>query len=62
MGDQDEDELNPVESTEGEQELERKIKKEIDKLKFYLEESDELLDAADFSELKSTCKRKSKTD
>lgn len=53
MGDQDKGELNPVESTE-EQELERKI---INKLKFYLEESEELLDAGDFNEIKLTCKR-----
>ena len=40
-----------------EQDLEKKIKKEIDKLKFYLEESDELLENCDYSEIALTCKR-----
>ena len=40
-----------------EQDLEKKIKKEIDKLKFYLEESDELLEDCDYSEIALTCKR-----
>ena len=40
-----------------EQDLEKKIKKEIDKLKFYLEEGDELLEDCDYSEIALTCKR-----
>ena len=39
------------------EDLEKKIRKEIDKLKFYLEEGDELLENCDYSEIALTCKR-----
>lgn len=42
--------------SEQEEGLEKKIKKEIDKLKFYLEEGDELLEYCDYSEIALTCK------
>lgn len=42
--------------SEQEEGLEKKIKKEIDKLKFYLEEGDELLENCDYSEIALTCK------
>ena len=57
MGDQESDKSSHSEVAEEERELERKIKKEIEKLQFYLEESEELLETEDFNEIKLTCKR-----
>ena len=59
MGDSDNEksDLGETDISEEEQNLEKKIKKEIDKLKFYLEESDELLENCDYSEIALTCKR-----
>ena len=57
MGDQESDESSHSEVAEEERELERKIKKEVEKLQFYLEESEELLETEDFNEIKLTCKR-----
>ena len=37
-----------------EQDLEKKIRKEIDKLKFHLEEGDELLENCDYGEIALT--------
>ena len=59
MGDSDKEKSDQEETVISEQEegLEKKIKKEIDKLKFYLEEGDELLENCDYSEIALTCKR-----
>ena len=46
----------PVTSEE-ERDMEKKIRKEIDKLRFYLEEAEDLLESGDYSEIKLTCKR-----
>ena len=43
--------------SEQEEDLEKKIKKEIEKLQFYLEEGDELLEGCDYSEIAPTYKR-----
>ena len=40
-----------VEITEEEKDVERKITKEIEKLQFYLDESDDLLESEDFYEI-----------
>ena len=50
MGDSDKEKSDQEETniSEQEQDLEKKIKKEIDKLKFYLEEGDELLESCDY--------------
>ena len=59
MGDSDQEKSDQegTEISEQEQDLEKKIKKEIDKLKFYLKEGDELLENCDYSEIALTCKR-----
>ena len=59
MGDSDNEKTDQGETgmTQQEQDLEKKIRKEIDKLKFYLEEGDELLENCDYSEIALTCKR-----
>ena len=59
MGDSDNEKSDQGETgiSQQEQDLEKKIKKEIDKLKFYLEEGDELLEDRDYCEIALTCKR-----
>ena len=59
MGDSDKEKSDQEETniSEQEQDLEKKIKKEIDKLKFYLEEGDELLESCDYGKIAITCKR-----
>ena len=59
MGDSDNEKSDQGETgmSEQEQGLEKKIRKEIDKLKFYLEEGDELLENCDYGEIALTCKR-----
>jgi len=58
MGDSDREKSDQENTDISEQEdLEKKIKEEIDKLKFYLEEGDELLESCDYSEIALTCKR-----
>ena len=57
MGDSDKEKSDQEEMDISEQDLEKKIKKEIDKLKFYLEEGDDLLENCDYSEIALTCKR-----
>ena len=58
MGDSDKEKSDQEETdiSEQEQDLEKKIKKEIDKLKFYLEEDDDLLESCDYSEIALTGK------
>ena len=53
MGDSDKEKSDQEERNISEQEhdLEKKIKKEIDKLTFYLEEGDELLESCDYGEI-----------
>ena len=51
------EENNTVEITQEEKYQEKKIRKEIEKLKFYLEDVDELLESEDFNEIKQVCKR-----
>ena len=51
------EENNTVEITQEEKDQEKKIRKEIEKLKFYLEDVDELLESEDFNEIKQVCKR-----
>ena len=46
-----------VEITQEEKDQEKKIRKEIEKLQFYLEDVDELIEGEDFSEIKQVCKR-----
>ena len=58
MGDTEPDTAEVV--TEEERVLEKKIKKEIDKLNFYLEEADDLLKSEDYNEIKLTCKHTKK--
>ena len=43
--------------SEEERDLEKKLWKEIEKLRFYLEEAEDLLESGDYSEIKLTCKR-----
>lgn len=59
MGDSDDEKSDQGETgmSQQEKDLEKKIKKEIDKLKFYLEEGNELLENCDYSEITVTCKR-----
>ena len=59
MGDSDNEKSDQGETgrSQQEQDLKKKIRKEIDKLKFYLEEGDELLENCDYSEIALTCKR-----
>ena len=59
MGDSDKEKSDQEETdvSEQEQDLEKKIKKDIDKLTFYLEEGDELLENCDYSEIALTRKR-----
>ena len=59
MGDSDKEKSDQEETdiSGHKKDLEKKIKKEIDKLKFYLEEDDELLEDCDYSEIALTCKR-----
>ena len=59
MGDSDNEKSDQGETgmSEQEQGLEKKIRKEIDKLKFYLEEGDELLENCNYGEIALTCKR-----
>ena len=59
MGDSDKEKSDQEETdvSEQEQDLEKKIKKDIDKLTFYLEEGDELLENWDYSEIALTRKR-----
>ena len=59
MGDSDNEKSDQGETgmSQQEQDLEKKIREEIDKLKFYLEEGDELLENCDYSEIALTCKR-----
>ena len=59
MGDSDNEKSDQGETgmSKQEQGLEKKIRKEIDKLKFYLEEGDELLENCDYGEIALTCKR-----
>ena len=40
-----------------EQVMEKKISKEIEKPKFYLDDAEDLLQSDDYSEIKLTCKR-----
>ena len=47
----------PVEAAQEEKDQEKKIRKEIEKLQFYLEDVDELIAAEDLSEIKQVCKR-----
>ena len=58
MGDSDKEKSDQEETdiSEQEQDLKKKIKKEIDKLKFYLEEDDDLLESCDYSEIALTGK------
>jgi hypothetical protein len=51
------EENNTVEITQEEKDQEKKIRKEIEKLQFYLEDVDELLESEDFNEIKQVCKR-----
>ena len=53
MGDSDNEKTDQGDTgmPQQEQDLEKKIRKEIDKLKFYLEEGDELLENCDYSEI-----------
>ena len=46
-----------VEITQEEKDQEKKIRKEIEKLQFYLEEVDELIEGENFNEIKQVCKR-----
>ena len=46
-----------VEITQEEKDQEKKIRKEIEKLQFHLEEVDELIEGENFSEIKQVCKR-----
>lgn len=60
MGDSDNEKSDQGETgmSQQEQDLEKKIRKEINKLKFYLEEGNELLENCDYSEIALTCKQK----
>jgi vacuolar-type H+-ATPase subunit I/STV1 len=51
------EENNTVEITQEEKDQEKKIRKEIEKLQFYLEDVDELLESEDFNEIKQVCKQ-----
>lgn len=57
MSDKEKSDQEEMDIPEQEEDLKKKIKKEIDKLKFYLEESDELLESCDYSEIALACKR-----
>ena len=57
MSDKEKFDQEETDISEQEEDLEKKIKKEIDKLKFYLEEGDELLESCDYSEIALTYKR-----
>ncbi|XP_028390705.1 uncharacterized protein LOC114515614 [Dendronephthya gigantea] len=46
-----------AEATQEEKDQEKKIRKEIEKLQFYLEDVDELIEAEDLGEIKQVCKR-----
>ena len=46
-----------VEITQEEKDQKKKIRKEIEKLQFYLEEVDELIEGENFNEIKQVCKR-----
>ena len=46
-----------VEITQEEKDQEKKIRKEIEKLQFHLEEVDELIEGENFNEIKQVCKR-----
>ena len=56
MGDSDKEKSDQEETdiSGQEEDLEKKIKKEIDKVEFYLEEGDELLENCDYSEIALT--------
>ena len=51
------EENNTVEITQEEKDQEKKVRKEIEKLQFYLEDVDELFESEDFNEIKQVCKR-----
>ena len=54
--DQEKSDQEETDISEQEQDLEKKIKKEIDKLKFFIKEGDELLENCDYGEIALTCK------
>ncbi len=57
MADEHQQQQTGVEITQEEKDQEKKIRKEIQKLQFYLEDVDELIEGEDFSEIKQVCKR-----
>ena len=46
-----------IEPNEREKELETKINREIEKLKYYLEQTDDLLEEKDYKEIETVSKR-----
>ena len=51
------EETKPMKTTQKEKNQQKKVRKEIEKLQFYLEDVDELIEGENFDEIKQVCKR-----